>query len=537
MLIAYDEQGLICEATNALRAKKYFCPNCKIKLTLKKGTIIAHHFAHPKHTDCPGGGEGIQHDEMKLAIREILTALSLIAQSSITVDFEQTFFHLGERHRADTICTLQTTDAPLKLVFECQFSKINPSEIDERTIGFTKNNLSVCWAFDYDKFTSTKSAKHKMIIHDNTILLTNYFKEIIKHVPIFLVQRKLNKLFILQNKVDNYIFDFEEYYFEEVTNLNVILAKKIVDLRPFRCLKCNNNVDNSIKIVYNEKFYQDKLWWSARRFTDIDYFYLCADCDEKASSTIQTHEFKEECSYYQDHPCVSCKGIDYTHSYKDFEILCDNCKYWLKYYYYQSREDQLAILGNMLFDIPLLQTQDCSKCGREFHTHRNIFFNQDLKEGINLGVEVPDEGREIPVELLPYFPTNAKYKVVEKDPDFVKKWTLKNIFEKAAGIQVTKVSPINISRGFTYNTYYVIKWDDHTVFIDHATNNNVLILYTEYWSDEPDPRKFFCYKGPKKGEILLTTLDFKDKYIIPFAGLVDLLVELDNKMKGLFIHD
>jgi ribosomal protein S27AE len=73
--------GALCDGvyvlpSNAVKTKKYICPDCDEGLILKKGQIKKHHFCHKSNSECtyysPHPSESQIHKDAKLRIKQIL---------------------------------------------------------------------------------------------------------------------------------------------------------------------------------------------------------------------------------------------------------------------------------------------------------------------------------------------------------------------------------------------------------------------------------------------------------------------------------
>jgi hypothetical protein len=68
---AEDKNGKIIYINNTLSDIDYYCPECKEKFILKKGSIRQHHFAHNNSSSsCTGTGEGYLHKAFKKMLLE-----------------------------------------------------------------------------------------------------------------------------------------------------------------------------------------------------------------------------------------------------------------------------------------------------------------------------------------------------------------------------------------------------------------------------------------------------------------------------------
>lgn len=134
MFYANNSFGNRVYILEAEEGEKYYCPLCKQELVLKRGTKVAHHFAHKNLKDCDNWSEGMTDWHFNWQQRFTVKNKDL-AEVVIKED--------GKRHRADIMVN--------NLVIEFQHSSISQTEYDERCDFYTKNGRKLIWVFDHRK--------------------------------------------------------------------------------------------------------------------------------------------------------------------------------------------------------------------------------------------------------------------------------------------------------------------------------------------------------------------------------------------------
>ncbi len=136
MLVANMDR-LRIEASNASKGPEYSCPECMGKLTLKKGKIKIHHFAHKPPTSCAWAkGETQAHLKAKTLFKETFSRRELRAE----VEFEVKVLN-GDR-RADVMVW---SPSGRQFAIELQHSSISLDEIERRTWSYRKSGIPVIW--------------------------------------------------------------------------------------------------------------------------------------------------------------------------------------------------------------------------------------------------------------------------------------------------------------------------------------------------------------------------------------------------------
>ncbi len=127
--------GVVVDAAEVSRGDgPFLCPECKSELTLKKGPVNIHHFAHCPPFDCDWGcGELFVHHECK---REIYNAL--LRKKLDDAALERS---LASGSRPDVSFSIRGH----LVAIEVQRSTLSEWEIEQRTFRYYKAKVSVLW--------------------------------------------------------------------------------------------------------------------------------------------------------------------------------------------------------------------------------------------------------------------------------------------------------------------------------------------------------------------------------------------------------
>ena len=141
MLIARNASGELIQAYQASKEKSkngeiYYCPACKGKLVLKKGSIMVAHFAHRQHSDCAvfSEGETLPHLKGKQLLFEKFKS------EGFEVMLECWLPELQQR--PDLLLVLADGK---KIALEYQCSPISPADLLARTQGYQRFGYEVWW--------------------------------------------------------------------------------------------------------------------------------------------------------------------------------------------------------------------------------------------------------------------------------------------------------------------------------------------------------------------------------------------------------
>ncbi len=123
-------------AWEAQKGPLFVCPKCQTHVTLKKGRLVAHHFAHKPPVTCPWGtGETQGHLKAKMLLYATFTNRGLGAAVEAEVISNE-----GDR-RADVLVWWPQGRA----AFEVQHQPLSFEAIDRRTRAYMAAGVPVIW--------------------------------------------------------------------------------------------------------------------------------------------------------------------------------------------------------------------------------------------------------------------------------------------------------------------------------------------------------------------------------------------------------
>jgi hypothetical protein len=190
MFVALDENRQRTDISRAIKNKKYYCPCCGGELTIKKGSLVEHHFAHKHLSDCDTFTQDMSewHRRWQQVFpekyREVIISLDIFESDYERAKIDFTSYSsfaqsadafedwvlkwpdrnaLGDygkkltiKHRAD-ICIAN-------YIVEFQHSPISVSEFNERNWFYTEAGYKVIWIFDFiDKFDDGQIERYEDI--------------------------------------------------------------------------------------------------------------------------------------------------------------------------------------------------------------------------------------------------------------------------------------------------------------------------------------------------------------------------------------
>ena len=135
MLMAQDQQQQLIMAADAKRKQVYVCPGCQQPVRLKRGTVMAAHFAH-QVAACQTFSEG-ETAEHLLGKQQLA---AWFQASGYTVQLEAP---LTELHQRPDVLVQRGSQAPLALEFQC--SPLSVTRLAERTQGYRQHGYRVLW--------------------------------------------------------------------------------------------------------------------------------------------------------------------------------------------------------------------------------------------------------------------------------------------------------------------------------------------------------------------------------------------------------
>jgi hypothetical protein len=145
MLVAHIN-GMRIEAAIAVRGPDFFCPNCARPVTLKKGLIKVHHFAHKPPTTCTwASGETDAHLRGKQILKAGFIARGLLAEVEVPV------LSAGGDRRADVL--VRSPDGSRSVAVELQHQALDFAQIETRTRAYMSAGVPVIWVALLNKDT------------------------------------------------------------------------------------------------------------------------------------------------------------------------------------------------------------------------------------------------------------------------------------------------------------------------------------------------------------------------------------------------
>lgn len=154
MLVANDSIQDRCVAWKTDKDKApFFCPECNKEVTLKKGRIREHHFAHLPPVSCIyGQGESDKHFKIKRAIYEALSSHPNCSKCEVE--------RILKGVRPDISLYVHKTPVAI----EIQKSSIDINEIIRRTKKYSDLKIHLIWIIPDDTFTNAKLGKNNKLI-------------------------------------------------------------------------------------------------------------------------------------------------------------------------------------------------------------------------------------------------------------------------------------------------------------------------------------------------------------------------------------
>lgn len=139
MLLAINRQGKLIDAgqLDPRQSSDYYCPACRGRVFLKKGTKRMAHFCHFQESACQGFSEGETRDH--LAGKRFLA--NYFKAFFDQVDLEAPIQEINQR--PDLL--LSQKGGRVKLAIEFQCSPISVQQILDRTAGYTRIGYPVLW--------------------------------------------------------------------------------------------------------------------------------------------------------------------------------------------------------------------------------------------------------------------------------------------------------------------------------------------------------------------------------------------------------
>jgi len=161
MLIATDAQHRLVSALDADRQCHYFCPGCTAQVYLRRGAVVAPHFAHNALTTCHIFSEG----ETAEHIRGKQQLAAWFAAAGYTVKLEAA---LPALHQRPDILVQRGNQRPLALEFQC--SPLSLERLAARTRGYRQNGYRVLWLLG-------TPYQHHLSLHGKALKFIQYYSK------------------------------------------------------------------------------------------------------------------------------------------------------------------------------------------------------------------------------------------------------------------------------------------------------------------------------------------------------------------------
>ena len=134
MLTALNRQIVVFASESQKSDSPFHCPECGKEVTLKKGTVMTHHFAHKPPVTCYyGAGESELHRKAKLEIFETLQGNGFVNGAEIEKSFGDV--------RADIFAYIRG----VPVAIEVHRSTLTPQQIYHRTMSYIQKGIYILW--------------------------------------------------------------------------------------------------------------------------------------------------------------------------------------------------------------------------------------------------------------------------------------------------------------------------------------------------------------------------------------------------------
>lgn len=134
MVVGVTSEGNRIIAWDAQReGAAFYCPVCEDRVTLRKGNIRIHHFAHRAGAECPNAGESMLHLEIKRSLFLALREYEGCSRCGL------------ERVLPDVRPDLSLVIRGTPVAIEVQVSSIQETEITRRFLAYTDLGIHCLW--------------------------------------------------------------------------------------------------------------------------------------------------------------------------------------------------------------------------------------------------------------------------------------------------------------------------------------------------------------------------------------------------------
>lgn len=246
LLIAENKQKQRFLATNAAvsKSQEFFCPACKQKVILKKGSIKIAHFAHYHQCSLNIEGETLEHLLGKIGLQ----------QAFLRANFKNKLeVYLRELHQRPDLLVLLNQNQFLAVEFQCALLDLELFE--KRTTSYLKNGLKCWWILGKKYFPSKKlSQKTAKFLRWNENLgfyLTYYFAK--------------QKCFVLLYQIQQPDFLNLQYCCFKTSNLgelmNFMKEKTYLQKKTYQLERQKRNFIKACSFCQGELFTEQLFWY------------------------------------------------------------------------------------------------------------------------------------------------------------------------------------------------------------------------------------------------------------------------------------
>lgn len=148
MLTAINNEKIVI-ARDAQKPGIFTCPECGEVVTLRKGSVKVHHFAHRSTTSCGyGKGESELHMDLKMQVYDALNAHREVEYVAMEVA-------VGDV-RPDVLAIIRGQ----QVAFEIQVSSLSIEDLYRRTAAYAAQDIAMIWILHWPEGTALDRLYH-----------------------------------------------------------------------------------------------------------------------------------------------------------------------------------------------------------------------------------------------------------------------------------------------------------------------------------------------------------------------------------------
>lgn len=136
MFFANDAHGKKVYIDDSVPTQSYFCPACGNKMILRRGNIVAHHFAHRAKKEC----DPWYTKKMSLWHSKMQSHFDKSVREIVIWDNTHTVYHIAD-------IAIRTDKE--QFIIEFQHSPISQEEFISRSKFYLDNGYTLIWVFDF----------------------------------------------------------------------------------------------------------------------------------------------------------------------------------------------------------------------------------------------------------------------------------------------------------------------------------------------------------------------------------------------------